>query len=423
MRDRMLALGMSRPLRIRDADFNTPMLTVEDFEVADFTDRVDIPFLSVQHQTALAEMCIKMTELCIHLGSVLDLHFSLFPDDNCVQHCRDQTGRTTTILFPNRRPGKWESVQLYDQRLRDWFQGRPASTIYTTPVSQEAARANSFLLSHQAVLHIMFWSVVSTLHRNQLDPRYRLTDDASGSSELQKLSTRRIEESSIEISTMNQELHMFNLDRFLQPTVATLELPIIITQIQRFHNPHTQNREQVMEQILYCVKVMETMQGMYVGVDLALTFALDLLKRANFLSLTDHNLKITKFYYDTNRYKQGNFGPDFARAPPNVNTRPMFVGPATPPIDPVDDPSNYAVMSSHTPNQAGLTGESHTRGAQSQPSYTFDTIPPAQWSCDDVFFTDPMDFESTFGLMVDFDSLQWLETGWSNFTSDSQGLE
>lgn len=38
--DRLLALGLRQPMRIRDCDFDVPMVTTDDFELLSFPERV-----------------------------------------------------------------------------------------------------------------------------------------------------------------------------------------------------------------------------------------------------------------------------------------------------------------------------------------------------------------------------------------------
>jgi hypothetical protein len=90
MKDRLLvlALAMSRPLRIKESEFNTtitPMLILDDFDLGDYAaGQLDDPVLTMDCRTTLAEMCIEMARLCLEIGAVVDLHFSLLPsNDQC----------------------------------------------------------------------------------------------------------------------------------------------------------------------------------------------------------------------------------------------------------------------------------------------------------------------------------------------------
>src|SRR5438034_11190667 len=80
-RDRLIALGMRRPTRIKDKDCDVPMLTLDDFDIKPFPHEVvqmigDCELLrNVAHQKDLAVMFIEKAKLCLCISHVLSAQY------------------------------------------------------------------------------------------------------------------------------------------------------------------------------------------------------------------------------------------------------------------------------------------------------------------------------------------------------------
>ncbi len=398
MRDRLLALAMSRPLRIGESEFNTPMLTLDDFDLGDYAaGQLNDPVLTTDCQTALAELCIEMARLCIEIGAVVDLHLSLLPSTDQMQATKDNTGRNTTILFRKFHAGKLQSVLFHDQKLRDWFDSRPASAMFRSPVPTDNRSSSSALPVHQAFLHIRVCSAVSALHRPLVDRRSSPAKDA-GLSKFRTLSVMRIEEAGMEMAAMNRELHGLDLAGFLPPTAATLELPIIITNVKRLQQKSSRVVLQSLESIFYCMKVLEKIQELYIGVDMVMVLILDILRRGDIVLEMGSNRRTTALSYQGNSYTITNLiaKPDTEQPDSPADQNHIDSGSWW-----LSKESNGSAMSN--PQQGDLSDSSL---GSAHISCAVTDLPQAQWnSYDDIFLTEGMDLDSTFRLMVDFESL------------------
>ncbi|OAA60482.1 c6 zinc finger domain containing protein [Niveomyces insectorum RCEF 264] len=85
MRDRMIALGMRRPKRIRSEDADVPMLTPGDFDQTVLPDEIDVVpaacrlVRDVDMQAQLAELCVEKAKLCVLVGSMLQQQYTILP--------------------------------------------------------------------------------------------------------------------------------------------------------------------------------------------------------------------------------------------------------------------------------------------------------------------------------------------------------
>src|SRR5687768_13102797 len=88
MRDRLIALGMRRPTRIKDEDFDVPQLEEDDFEIQALPDNITvIPpecalMRDVAMQRELAVMCIYKAKLCVTISHMLKAQYSVLIRDH-----------------------------------------------------------------------------------------------------------------------------------------------------------------------------------------------------------------------------------------------------------------------------------------------------------------------------------------------------
>lgn len=404
IRDRILALGMSRALRIRSTDYDTKMLILDDFELDDFSAKPadDGPF-SLDCQTVFAQLCIKMAELCVHIGAVVELHYSLLPTDNVNEYSKDPTGRHTTILFPKFQAGQSEGVKRMDQELQMWLNSRPPTVVFPPSSTENTTTSASATLSHQAFLHICFYATVSALHRPQVDPRNEFLKSLSP--EERGFSVMRIEEASMEMASTNRQLHHRNLSAFLPPAAATFQLPIIITHLKLLQQAVYQCLEVSLESIFYSLKVLEKMRETYIGVDMVIPFAMDIIKRASVTPVFGQDNKLAALIYKNRHFK---FSSD---------TR-LQERPATEEM--MDTASAWLVPSNQEPGSKfeEFPGLSLSGGSQSQ-VVPNEFLPPL--GCpDDIFLTDGMDLEGMFP-QVDFWGLDLMnEDGFNSVGTTEQ---
>lgn len=313
MRDRLIALNMSRAMRIRDDEFNIPMLTLEDFDITD-TDRgtpgMSSVFLDTDTQIALAEMCIFMAQLCIPIGDIISLHFSTLPPEG--QETSSQavlmSGGTAvlmngrTMLFPKFEVNASERVKLYDADIQKLFSARPSCCIYNTPRWRDLGGNGPSMLIHRAYLHMSFFAAVSALHRPQMKSRSQQhSSQVTLDAESQRLSQKRFFEAGREISRACHDLWINNLEDLLPPGAVLIQIAAIMTHIPRvpFHSKE-ESQYDPLRAIFYSLQVCEALQAAHPGADLVMGFLKIVLKAASIDLIEDGDLKIIDLRYRKN---------------------------------------------------------------------------------------------------------------------------
>jgi hypothetical protein len=114
MRDRLIALSMRRPTRVKDEDHDVPMLTEADFEIGALPEHITvIPrecslARDVEAQRELVLMCIARAKLCLCISHILSTQYSVLVRCEGMQGAEGAT-RSSVMLFPKKldqtRPG------------------------------------------------------------------------------------------------------------------------------------------------------------------------------------------------------------------------------------------------------------------------------------------------------------------------------
>ncbi|KEF63221.1 uncharacterized protein A1O9_01198 [Exophiala aquamarina CBS 119918] len=212
MRDRLLSLGMSRPMRIRDGDFDVPLLTIDDFEC-------DIPTVTCSRtseypintyirpslfdksvSTKLAQIFISNVKLCVNIGAIFSVQYTTFMRGSQPFDGGPNNPSANIMLYPiSNQSSDRAFVQMRDSTfsvldndLTEWFHTLPQFTHLSELRPQSGLRSAT---SHQsererhepcgtrtssgvnnllqpssvavqaAVLHMSYYATSSALHR------------------------------------------------------------------------------------------------------------------------------------------------------------------------------------------------------------------------------------------------------------------
>lgn len=382
IRDRMLAIAMCRPLRIKDAEFDTAPLTLEDFDI------IDLPhesgFLDADGQVALAEMCIKATELCKLIAGVLQLHFSVLASEVSTSTAREDNGTLSAMLCLKALSANDHLVQGYNKQLETWYKTLSPSCVYGTKDSKQGP--NSCVIVNAASLHITFWAVISALYRPQLR------------SENKAVSMKRIEEAAIEVSRIDREMHKLCLDQYLPATGIPFQFPAFITHTIRLKRQNTHGVTEILDSLFFCIKVVETLRGLFVGGDAGIEFITYIAKQANITLLFDQDSKLWGLEYRGVHYSPGS-------RQLNLDSEPF--GPGLRNVSPHPNPGESTL---ETDREQLKTGNIVNQNDLELP--LLDNMDGIDWgSLPDMLPVYDMDFEHSFGILTNLDSWQDFEMG------------
>ncbi|KAM0257421.1 hypothetical protein ACHAQJ_004367 [Trichoderma viride] len=282
MRDRLIALGMRRPTRIKDEDFDVPMLIESDFELTVLSDKVTIVppectlMRDVEMQRQLAVMCIAKAQLCICISHMLKAQYSVLIRDNMKP---ENTTNSTMMLFPNKKLDNLDSVKVVDAELKAWAASLPECCQYRMLVPADTKNGRSTLVVQRTLLHMVYHTTISALHRPQFLPSSPM-QAPTVSRQVQEMSRLKVKDAATHITSMATELHHLRLERYLPTTGVTVILPAMIIHLLEMKNPMAESRGRATRGFRQCMRVMEKLREIYAAADYATGFLDAALRKA-----------------------------------------------------------------------------------------------------------------------------------------------
>lgn len=378
----MLAIAMGWSLRIKDAEFDTPPFTLEDFDIVDLFHGSESLFLDTDNQTVLAEMCIRAAELCKLITGVVELQFSVLASNDAISTAKGNDATTATMLFLKSFSPNEQLVQGYDEQLQTWYRTLPSSCFHGAQAGQ--GDLSPCFHVNAASLRITFWAVVSALHRSQLRSR----DKAA--------SMKRVVEAAIEMSRVDREMHRARLDKYLPPTAISFQFPVFLAQTERLKNQDTGGMTEILDSLFFCIKIVETLQELFVAGDGCLNFITNVAKRADITLLYNQDSKLWGIEYRGVHYSPGSRQLNF-----DSRTIDTGFGDVSPPRIPGE---------STLETDGGQLEETVNQNDPELPSFgSMDAIDRASLS--DILPGCDMEFEHSFGMMVNLDCLWDVQMG------------
>lgn len=272
MRDRLIALGMRRPTRIKTQDYDVPMLTLDDFDIAPILDTVTcIPpdcriARDVDMQRQLAIMCIEKAKLCLCISHVLSKQYCVLNNNQGLLN-----DRTTMMLLPKKLDPEKCEVKACDQELQKWVDELPEDAKYS-----DTSSGDDCIDLHRALLHMIFFTTLSALHRPQVLPSFHggnpATPKSPSGAELLDVSRRNVRRAASAITSIAQRLDSLDLVRYLPTTGVTVLLPAIIIHLLDIKAPEEETRRASLRGFCQCMQVMGKLRDLYAAADYSTAF-------------------------------------------------------------------------------------------------------------------------------------------------------
>jgi len=271
MRDRLIAIGMRRPMRINDGDFDVSILEISDFETDALPTEITrmlggCPSVrDTSKRVTLAKMCISLTKLCMCISQVLAVQYST------LGHKIGATQETTMRLVPRKCAAEPSDVIRCDAQLGQWYEELPANLHYFSPDFQVQNPTNDgeVISLHRALLTGVYLTAISALHRPQILPS---TPNVVIAPELREMSRRKVREAANNITEMYKELYAHDLIRYLPNTGVTCLLPAIIIHLLDIKSTDSDIRQSSIRKFQFCMQALQRLREMYASADFDFSF-------------------------------------------------------------------------------------------------------------------------------------------------------
>lgn len=283
LRDRFLALGMRRPTRINDSDYDVPMLCLDDFEI-DMDNESPITFpryrlaSDISLQRELATIYVAKITLCRCIGRVLATQYVPYVQDHGREPDHECRTRSRTILSP--KISNKFNVRLCEVELANWLKNLPNPCRYVTPKIEDSDNTNSSVLLERAVLHMAFFATLCAFHR----PRVVLSTETTLTPESrisQTISWSKVRQASNEITKITLDLYNLNLTRYLPATAVTALLPAMTSHLIDTKLSCNAIREEALRTVSRCMIVLQELRESYEPADVAFHFLEQVTSQAN----------------------------------------------------------------------------------------------------------------------------------------------
>lgn len=277
MRDRLIALGMRRPTRIKNEDFDVPLLSVDDFTIMEMS-RANMscippsctPMYDAAKQRQLAIMCVEKAKLCICISHVLSTQYSVLHNNHGVQSKEGST-RTTMMLVAKKDDPEVCGVKNCDEELRKWKASIAPEADVADPAQQTFNPGEESIFLNRTLLHMVYHSTLSALHRPQVLPASTWPSDNT-STELLDMSRANVRHAANQITIYADTLAKYDLIRFLPTVGITVLLPAIIIHLLDIKAPDEQTRRTALQGFCQCMQIMSKLRDIYAAADYSTAF-------------------------------------------------------------------------------------------------------------------------------------------------------
>lgn len=256
-RDRLIAMGMRRPLQVNEGTSNIPMLKLEDFDFEPYSPSVVALFHcrqleDVSHQKRLATMFIEKVKLCQCIGRVLFAQYA--PS----QHQFGATDRTTVTLIP--RQASESEFTRCSQKLDSWLSALPKDAQFIPASRSNFRDGEDVLLLHGAMLRMLYHATTSALHRPWAA---QSKDQSKARLEWRNKARTKMQDAASGITHIIQGLNQLNLTRFLPQTGVTVILPAAVAHLSNSTSDNPAVRESSINNFQRCVQVLHCLKDIY----------------------------------------------------------------------------------------------------------------------------------------------------------------
>ncbi|KAF4869259.1 Cutinase transcription factor 1 beta [Colletotrichum siamense] len=264
VRDKILALGMSKPSRIKDEDHSTSMLSIHDMDLETLkTERTIFgriqlgPYDHVE-MVESAELCVEKTRLSMLMHRTLQLQQSTGSQQNSSLE---------------------DTVEAIEADLSAWVRQLPVSCqIQPPPIRLRITSIQTSIRSRRHLLHMAYNFARHTLHHERNAHR----QEAHSHRPVESLETskRIVSECADNITRLAADLHQGQMDPYLPIGAITILCPAISTHLINMKNRNQGSRHAAVSGFRVCMRVLDKLRDLYPATEVTLAYLDVVLQKA-----------------------------------------------------------------------------------------------------------------------------------------------
>ncbi|OAP62784.1 hypothetical protein AYL99_02011 [Fonsecaea erecta] len=270
MRDRLVASGMRRTMRIKEEECCVQGLDIEDFEactsLSDFEHMIGSACAvgSGSTHANLVRLCIALVDLCKIVADILTLQYAT-PSQKI-----GGTHAATMKLLP-KEPSTATEVGRRDRDLETWYEGLPVEIRYSFPETQDDRRpiSDRLVYLHSAVVASVYAAITSTLHRPQCMIGM-IAPSEKHLTETQMTSKMKVYDAARKVASLYRDIVARNMTDSVPNTSVAVLLPacvVLHADARATESPTCNESRACLED---CVKVLQRLRDTFASADFAL---------------------------------------------------------------------------------------------------------------------------------------------------------
>ena len=289
IRDRLISLGMRRPTHTKAEDSEVPMLTVDDFEIEALPAEITcistecVLARDVNKQRALAQMVIESARLCLCIGHILSAQYSV-GHPGIETEGEEGMVVTTATLLPRKLDPATSEVKICHDELQTWLARLPEVAQLDLPEAHSVGRSDAPIVLNRAMLHLVYYTALSALHRPQTLPNI-VDAGAAGASagEIIEMSQENVRLAAAGITTIAHNLLELDFARFLPTTGVTTLQPAIIVHLGDMKAASRETRRKALQGFCHCLQVMNQLRQSFASADFTVAVFDSAIRKADIL--------------------------------------------------------------------------------------------------------------------------------------------
>uniref|UniRef100_A0A8H7TQ38 Xylanolytic transcriptional activator regulatory domain-containing protein n=1 Tax=Bionectria ochroleuca TaxID=29856 RepID=A0A8H7TQ38_BIOOC len=258
MHDRLIALGLRYPSRLKEEDYDVDMLNETDFE----------------SDGLLASICIARAKLCVLIGEVLHEQYFILP---CHDPSPDTTKRSI-LLSPRKKFHNFDSADLIYSDLCNWRRELPHSC-HSNGHLKPAAGAEKMPVSLQGILLQMeFYTAVSALFRPYISQNFKNKTDLSIQDQIS--CRNRVRDAATKVTNLLTNLKQSDLYRYMPSTGVSITVSAAVVHLADVVGFPSFHHGNAVAYFQLCMVVLDRLREIYVEADYASNYLSNISKIA-----------------------------------------------------------------------------------------------------------------------------------------------
>lgn len=262
--DRLIALGLRYPTRIKDEDFSVPMLVPGDFDGAYTVPTDEVVFSNRVHMTRdedaavdLTAICIARATLCVYIGRIMRVQYSVLSPGT--EACNTST--RAPMVAPRYEMGDIKGVGSLYMSLCDWAQNLPPSCRHRPPRLSTVEDKDHAVYLQRTLIQMEYHTAVSVLYKPWFSPPVNATTKLCPVT--LSLSRIRVRFSASQVTRLLSDLSRVGLERFLPTTGISTILSATIVHLASVKAPSQQAYGDAVRDFRLCIGALDRLRDVH----------------------------------------------------------------------------------------------------------------------------------------------------------------